>query len=98
MCNIEAKKLQFIFKEIKGYLPSVVKEFYSNLSENPNKELLLETTVAGMLLPVDPESIATSLGYTHPSIGDKPYPFRSITKFKVGLFANAMCTNLMPMG
>ena len=82
----------------KSYLPSVVREFYSNLRENLDKEFLLETTVSGMPLSVDLESIAISLGYTHPSIGDRPYPFRAITKFKAGLFANAMCTNLVPMG
>ena len=51
-----------------------------------------------MHLSVDLESIATSLGYTHPSIGNRPYPFHAITKFEVGLFANAMCTNPAPMG
>ena len=95
---IEAQKLQFICKEVKGYLPLVVREFYSNLSENPEKEFLLETTVTGMRLSVNPESIATSLGYTCPSIGDMPYPFHAIIKFKAGLFTNAMCTNLVPMG
>ena len=68
------------------------------MSENPDKEFLLETTVSGMHLSVDPESIVISLGYTRPSISDRPYPFCAITKFKAGLFANAMCTNLMPMG
>ena len=95
---IEAQKLQFICKEVKGYLPSVVKEFYSNLSENLDKEFFLETTVFGMHLSVDPESIVISLGYTHPSIGDRPYPFCAITKFEARLFSNAMCTNSMPMG
>ena len=37
---VEAHKLQFICKEVKGYLPSVVREFYSNLSENPDKEFV----------------------------------------------------------
>ena len=87
-----------IYKEVKGYLPSVIREFYSNLTENPDKEFLLETIVADICLSVDPESIATYLGYTRPSISDRPYPFRAITKFEVGLFANAMCTNPMPMG
>ena len=96
--NIEARKLQFIFKEVKGYLPSIVKEFYSNLSDNPNKEFLLETTVTGMCLSVDPESIAISLGYTRPSMGDRPYPFCAITKFEARLFSSAICTNPVPMG
>ena len=72
---IEAYKLQFICKEVKGYLPSVVKELCSNLSENPNKEFLLETIVSGMRLLVDLESISISLGYTRPSKGGRPYPF-----------------------
>ena len=95
---IEAQKLQFICKEVKGYLPSIVREFYSNLSENLDKEFHLESTVIGMRLSVDSESISTSLGYTCPRIGDRPYPFLPITKFEVGLFANAMCINPMPMG
>ena len=68
------------------------------MSENPDKEFLLPTTIAGMRLSVNPESIAISLGYTRPCMGDMPYPFCAITKFEAGLFANAMCTNPMPMG
>ena len=68
------------------------------MSENPDKEFLLETTVFGMHLSVDLESIAISLGYTRPSIGGRPYPFHAITKFEAVLFTNAMCTNPMPMG
>ena len=94
---IEAQKLQFICKEVKGYLPSVVREFYSNLTENLDKEFLLETTVASMRLSVNPKSIATYLGYTRPSINDMHYSFRAITKFEVGLFSNAMCTNPVHM-
>ena len=94
---VDAQKLQFICKEVKGYLPLVVREFYSNLSENPDKEFLLETVVSGMRLSVDPESIVIYLGYTRPSISGIPYPFRAITKFKAGLFTNAMCTNQVPM-
>ena len=55
------------------------------------------TTVSGMPLSVYSESIAIYLGYTRPSIGDRPYPFRAITKFEAELFAKAMCTNPMPM-
>ena len=66
---IEAQKLQFICKEVKGYLPSFVREFYSNLSENPDKEFFLETIATGMCLLVDPKSISISSGYTCPSMG-----------------------------
>ena len=31
-------------------------------------------------------------------MGDRPYPFCAITKFEAGLFANAICTNSVPMG
>ena len=95
---IEAQKLQFICKEVKGYLLSVVREFYTNLSESLGQEFLLETTVVGMRLSANQKSFATSLGYTRPSIGDRPYPFHAITKFEVGLFSIAMCTNPVPMG
>ena len=95
---IEAQKLQFICKEVKGYLPSIVREFYFNLSENHEKGFLLETTVFGLHISVKPKPIPILLGYTCPSIGDIPYPFRAITKFEDGLFANAMFTNQVPMG
>ena len=58
----------------------------------------METTVSGMPLSVNPESIFISLGNTRPSIGDRPYPFRVIMNFEAGLFVNAMCTNPVPMG
>ena len=83
---IEDQKLQFICKEVKGYLPSVVRGFYSNLSENPDKRFVLETTDSGMHLSVNPESIAISLGYTHPIIGDKPYPFYASKSSRLGCF------------
>ena len=76
----------------------VVREFYSYLSENLDKEFLLETTVSSMHLLVNLESIAISLGYTCPIIGDRTYPFRAITKFEVRFFSNAMCTNMVPVG
>ena len=31
---IQEKNLQFLGEEVKGYLPTMVKEFYSNLREN----------------------------------------------------------------
>ena len=68
------------------------------MSENPDKEFFLETIVYGMRLSVDPESITISLGYARLSIGYRPYPFRAIMKFEARLFANAMCTNQVPMG
>ena len=44
---IQDQNFQFVGKEVKGYLPSVVKEFYSNLRENLNVDSLLETTISG---------------------------------------------------
>ena len=58
---IQDQNLQFVGKEVKGYLPSVVKEFYSNLRENLNVDSLLETTISGKQLMVSPDSIARSL-------------------------------------
>ena len=58
----------------------------------------METIVSGMPLSVYSESIAISLGYTCPTIGDRPYPSYAIMKFEVGLFTNAICLNSVPMG
>ena len=63
-----------------------------------NANSLLETTVSGKQLLVSPDSIARSLHYTCFGIHDKPYPLRAITGFDADLFANTMCTNLVPMG
>ena len=45
---IQDQNLQFFGKEVKGYLPSIVREFYSNLRDNLNVDTLLETTISGM--------------------------------------------------
>ena len=73
-------------------------ELYSNLRENQNVDTLLETTISGKQLMVSPDSIARSLNYVRPVAHDRPYPLRAITEFDASLFANTMCTNLVPMG
>ena len=90
--------MQFIGEELKGYLPSIVREFYSNLRENLNADSLLETIVSGKQLLVSPDSIARLLHYPGPGPHDRPYPLRAITGFDADLFANTMCTNPVPMG
>ena len=95
---IQDQNLQFVGEEVKGYLPSVVREFYSNLRENLNVDSLLETTISGKQLMVSPDSIARSLNYVRPATHDRPYPLRASTEFDEDLFANTMCTNPVPMG
>ena len=95
---IQDKNFQFIGEEVKIYLPSIVREFYSNLRENLNADSLLETTISGKQLLFSPDSIARSLHYAHPGTHDRPYPLRVITGFDADLFANIMCTNPVPMG
>ena len=95
---IQDQNLQFVGKEVKGYLPSIVREFYSNLRENLNVDSLLETTISGKQLMVSPDSIARSLHYARPATHDRPYPLKAITRFDADLFANTMCTNPIPMG
>ena len=95
---IHDQNLHFIGEEVKGYLPSIVREFYSNLRENLNAASLLETTVSRKQLLVSPDLIARSLHYARPGTHDKPYPLKAITRFDADLFANTMCTNLVPMG
>ena len=95
---IQDQNLQFVGGEIKGYLPTVVREFYSNLRENQNVDTLLETTISGKQLMVSPDSISRSLNYVRPDAHDRPYPLKAITQFDASLFVNTMCTNPVPMG
>ena len=90
--------MQFVGEDVKGYLPSIVREFYSNLRENLNVDSLLETTISGKQLMVSLDSIARSLHYDCLATHDRPYPLRAITEFDANLFANTLCTNPAPMG
>ena len=95
---IQEQNLHFVGEVIKGYLPTMVREFYSNLREDRNVDTLLETTILGKQLRVSPDSIAQSLNYVRPATHDRPYPLRAITEFDASLFANSTCTNPVPMG
>ena len=95
---IHDQNLQFIGEEVRGYLLSIVREFYSNLRENLNDNSLLETTVSRKQLLVSPDLIARSLHYARSGIHDRPYPLKAITRFDADLFANTMCTYPVPMG
>ena len=95
---IQDQNLQFVGEEVKGYLSSIIREFYCNLKENLNVDSLLETTISGKQLMVSPYSIARSLHYARPVTHDSPYLLRTITGFEADLFANIMCTNPVPMG
>ena len=94
---IQEKNLQFVCAEIQGYLPTLVREFYSNLRENQHVDTLLETTVMGKQLKISPDSIAHSLQYVCPAAHDRPYPLKAITEFDAMLFDDAMCTHLVAM-
>ena len=101
---IQDQNLQFFGEEVKGYLPSIVREFYSNLRENLNVDSLLETTISRKKLMVNPNLVARSLHYDHPATHDRPYPLKAITEFDVDLFANtcaptrSLCTRISPRG
>ena len=95
---IQDQNLQFVGEEVKGYLSSIVREFYSNLRENLNVDFLLETTISGKQLMVSPDLIAISLHNDRPATHDRPYLLRTITEFDANLFATTMCTNPVPMG
>ena len=95
---IEEQNLHFVGEEVKGYLPTMVREFYSNLREDHNVDTLLETTILGKQLRVSPDSIAQTLNYVRPTTHDRPYPLRAIIEFDARLFVDAMCTNPVTMG
>ena len=94
---IQEQNLQFICAEVQGYLPTLVREFYTNLRENQRVDTLLETTAMGKQLKITHDSIAHSLQYVRPSAHDRPYPLRIITEFDAQLFADAMCTHPVAM-
>ena len=94
---IQEQNMHFVHSEDRGYLPSVVREFYSNLKENPRVDSVLETSVMGKQLRVTPDSIAHALHYVRPDASDRPYPLRAITSFDAQLFTEAMCTHPVPM-
>ena len=94
---IQEQNMHFVHTEVRGYLPSVVREFYTNLKENQRVEIVLETSVMGKKLRVTPDSIAHALHYIRPDASDRPYPLRAITDFDAQLFTEAMCTQPVPM-
>ena len=94
---IQDQNMQFVCTKVQGYLPTVVREFYTNMKENQRAETVLETTMMGKQLRVTPDSIAHSLQYVRPAASDRPYPFRAINDFDAQLFTEAMCTHLVPM-
>ena len=83
--------------EVQGYLPTLVREFYTNLRETQRVDTLLETTVMGKQLKITHDLIAHYLQYARPAASDRPYPLKAITDFEVHLFAEAMCTHPVAM-
>ena len=94
---IQEQNMHFVHTEVRGYLPSVVREFYTNLKENQRVETVLETSVNGKQFRVTPDSIAHAIHYIRPDVSDRPYPLRAITDFDAQLFTEAMCIRPMPM-
>ena len=94
---IQEQNMDFVCTEVQGYLPTVVREYYTNMKENQRVETVLETSVMGKQLRITPDSIAHSLQYVRPNASDRPYPLRAITDFDAQLFTEAMCTHPMPM-
>ena len=94
---IQERNLQFVCTEVQGYLPTLVREFYTNLRENQRVETLLETTVMGKQINITHDLIAHSLQYVRPAASDRPYPLRTITDFNAHLFVETMCTHPVAM-
>ena len=90
---IQEQNMDFMCTEVHGYMPTVVREFYTNLKENQRVETVLETSVMGRQLRITSDSIAHSLQYVCPDASDRPYPLRALTDFDAQLFTEAMCTH-----
>ena len=67
---IQEQNMDFVCTEVHRYLPTMVREFYTNLKENQRAETVLETSVMGKQLRVTPDSIAHALQYTHPDASE----------------------------
>ena len=65
--------MRFVFNEVQGYFPTMVREFYTNMKVNQRAETLLETTVVGKQIRITPDSIAHSLQYVRLPTSDQPY-------------------------
>ena len=78
---IQEQNMEFVCAEVHGYMPTVVREFYTNLKENQRVETVLETTVMGRQLRITPDSIAHSLQYVRPDVSGRPYPLRALIDF-----------------
>ena len=94
---IQEQNMHFVHSGDRGYLPSVVREFYTNWKENQRVGTVLETSVMGKQLRVTPDSIAHALHYIRPDASDRPYPLKAITDFDAQLFTEAMCTRPVPI-
>ena len=94
---IQEQNLQFVGTKVQGYLPTLVRDFYTNLRENQRVDTLLEITVMGKQLKITPDLIAHSLQYVRLVASDRPYPLRAITDFDAHLFTEAMCTHPVAM-
>ena len=90
---IQEQNMDFVCAEVHGYMPTVVREFYTNLKENQRVETVLESSVMGRQLRITPDSIAHSLQYVRPDASDRPYPLRALIDFDAQLFTEAMCTH-----
>ena len=78
---IQEQNMEFVCAEVHGYMPTVVREFYTNLKENQWVETVLETTVMGRQLRITPDSIAHSLQYVRPDVSGRPYPLWALIDF-----------------
>ena len=67
---IQEQNLQFVCAEVQRYLPTLVREFYTNLRENQRVDTLLKTTMMGKQLKITPDFIAHTLQYVRPAASD----------------------------
>ena len=68
--GLQEQNLQFVGTKVQGYLPTLVREFYTNMRENQRVDTLLETTVMGKQLKITLDLIAHSLQYVRPAASD----------------------------
>ena len=71
---IQDQNMQFVCTEVQGYLPTVVREFYTNLKENQRTETVLETTVMQKQLDRRLSRLESHIFQREPAMADATSP------------------------
>ena len=87
------RSLSFYFKLVKGYILSIVNEFFKNL-EIVGDDSMLQSNVSGKVVVVTPDHIASHLRYTRLRPDEVQYPDPHYARLSPEQYAKIICTDL----